>query len=61
MNEQQRQELIDAYVWRIVDNMSTKDLMVLAMDVIAAQYDEYADDELVGEISDNYPEILKEV
>jgi non-homologous end joining protein Ku len=50
--------LIDSYVQRIVNNMSTKDLMKLAAEVLTSQYDSYHPDEIIDEVRETYPELL---
>ena len=56
-----RQELLDAYIDRILDNMSTKDLMRIVGDQIEDNLSSYSDDELISEVSEYYPELLEDV
>ena len=56
-----RQELLDAYIDRILDNMSTKDLMRIVGDQIEENLSGYSDDELIAEVSEYYPELLEDV
>ena len=56
-----RQELLDAYIDRILDNMSTKDLMRIVGDQIEENLSSYSDDELIAEVSEYYPELLEDV
>ena len=56
-----RQELLDAYIDRILDNMSTKDLMRIVGDQIEENLSSYSDDELISEVSEYYPELLEDV
>ena len=55
-----RQELLDAYIDRILDNMSTKDLMRIVGDQIEENLSNYSDDELISEVSEYYPELLED-
>jgi len=55
-----RQDLLEAYIDRILDNMSTKDLMRLVGDQIEENLSGYSDEELISEIEEYYPELLEE-
>ena len=55
-----RQELLDAYIDRILDNMSTKDLMRLVGDQIEENLESYTDEELIAEVQEYYPELIEE-
>lgn len=54
-----RQELLDAYIDRILDNMSTKDLMRIVGDQIEDNLSSYTDEELIAEVEEYYPELLE--
>jgi len=58
METSKRQELIREYVDRILDNMSTKDLMSIVGEQLEEHLGGYTDDELISEIQDYYPELL---
>jgi len=58
METSKRQELIREYVDRILDNMSTKDLMSIVGEQLEENLGGYTDDELISEIQDYYPELL---
>jgi len=51
---------MNAYIDRILDNMSTKDLMRLVGDQIEENLSGYSDEELIAEIKEYYPELLEE-
>lgn len=53
-----RQELLDAYIDRILDNMSTKDLMRMVGDQLEESLESYSDEELIAEVEEYYPELL---
>jgi len=53
-----RTELLESYVDRILDNMSTKDLMRLVGDQIEENLSGYSDEELIAEVKEYYPELL---
>ena len=55
-----RQELLDAYIDRILDNMSTKDLMRIVGDQIEESLSDYTDEELISEVEEYYPELLED-
>ena len=54
-----RNTLISDYVDRILDNMSTKDLMRIAGDQLEENLSSYSDEELINEVTDHYPELLE--
>jgi len=54
-----RTELLEAYVDRILDNMSTKDLMRIVGDQIEENLSGYSDEELIAEVEEYYPELLE--
>ena len=54
-----RQELLEAYIDRILDNMSTKDLMRLVGDQIEENLESYTDEELIAEVQEYYPELIE--
>jgi hypothetical protein len=56
-----RAELLDAYIDRILDNMSTKDLMRIVGDQIEENLTGYSDEELIAEVEEYYPELLEDV
>ncbi len=58
-NSMNRQELLEAYIDRILDNMSTKDLMRLVGDQIEENLQGYSDEELIAEVEEYYPELLE--
>ena len=53
-----RQQLIEEYVDRILDNMSTKDLMRIVGDQLEENLSTYSDEELITEVEEYYPELL---
>jgi len=55
-----RQELLEAYVDRLLENMSTKDLMRIVGDQIEENLSGYSDEELIAEVSEYYPELIEE-
>ena len=59
MPEINRQQLIEEYVDRILDNMSTKDLMRIVGDQLEENLSTYSDEELITEVTEYYPELLE--
>lgn len=55
-----REQLISEYVDRILDNMSTKDLMRIVGDQLEENLSSYSDDELIAEVNEYYPELLED-
>lgn len=55
-----RESLIADYIDRVLDNMSTKDLMQIVGDQLQENLSLYSDDELLTEVSEYYPELLEE-
>ena len=59
MSEINRQELIENYVDRILEGMSTKDLMRIVGDQLEENFSTYSDDELITEVEEYYPDLLQ--
>ena len=58
MPEINRQELIESYLDRVLDNMSTKDLIRIVWDQLEENLSGYSDEELISEVTEYYPELL---
>lgn len=54
-----RSELVSAYVDRILDSMSTKDLLCFVGDQLEETFTNYSDAELIAEIEETYPDLLE--
>jgi hypothetical protein len=54
-----REQLISDYVDRILDNMSTKDLMRIVGDQLEENLSGYSDEELIAEVEEYYPELIE--
>jgi hypothetical protein len=59
MTDFNREQLISDYVDRVLDNMSTKDLMRIVGDQLQENLSGYSDDELLSEVQEYYPELLE--
>jgi hypothetical protein len=57
--EMNREQLIENYVDRILDNMSTKDLMRIVGDQLEENFSTYSDEELITEVEEYYPDLLQ--
>jgi hypothetical protein len=57
-NSINREQLIRDYVDRVLDNMSTKDLMRIVGDQLEENLSSYSDDQLITEVEEYYPELL---
>ena len=60
MSEINRNQLVRDYIDRILDNMSTKDLMRIVGDQLEENLESYSDEELITEVKEYYPELLEE-
>jgi hypothetical protein len=58
MPEMNREALIESYVDRLLDNMSTKDLLRIVGDQLEENLSGYSDEELINEVTEYYPELL---
>lgn len=54
-----RDELISNYVDRILDGMSTKDLLRMVGDQIEESLTSYSDEELIAEVEEYYPDLIE--
>ena len=54
-----RNQLIQDYVDRILDNMSTKDLMRIVGEQLEENLGSYSDEELISEVQEYYPELIE--
>ena len=55
-----REELISNYVDRVLDNMSTKDLLRIVGDQLEENFSSYTDEELISEVEEYYPDLIEE-
>ena len=55
-----REALIQDYIDRVIDNMSTKDLVRIVWEQLEDNLNSYSDDELISEVTDYYPELLED-
>ncbi len=55
-----RDELISNYVDRLLDNMSTKDLLRMVGDQLEESLTGYSDEELIAEVEEYYPDLIAE-
>ena len=60
MNAAERDTLIQSYIDRVIDNMSTKDLIRVVWEQLEENLSLYSDEELKSEIEDYYPELLED-
>jgi hypothetical protein len=58
MNTIDRNQLISDYVDRLLDNMSTKDLLRIVGDQLEENLSSYSDEELISEVEEYYPELI---
>jgi hypothetical protein len=55
-----RQALVEAYIDRLLDNMSTKDLLRIVGDQMEENITSYTDEELISEVESYYPDLLED-
>ena len=60
MKSKKRDEVVDAYVERIIDGMDMDDLIEFAKGKIYDTLETYGDADLVEEISSHYPDLLED-
>ena len=54
-----RNELISNYVDRVLENMSTKDLLRIVGDQLEENFNDYSDVELISEVQEYYPDLIE--
>ena len=54
-----REALVEAYIDRLLDNMSTKDLLRIVGDQMEENLTSYTDEELISEVESYYPDLLE--
>lgn len=60
MTPKQRDELIDAYAWRVVDDMDFKTLYRWCAEIIAHGLETESDDYVIEQVKEYYPDLLNE-
>ena len=55
-----RDELQDAMIQQILDDMDIKTMMAILYDNMSESYDKYSVDELIAEVEEYYPYLLEE-
>ena len=55
-----REELTQAYIDRVIDNMNTKDLVRIVWEQLEENLGSYSDEELITEVEEYYPELLED-
>lgn len=60
LTPERRDELIDNYAWRVVDDMDIKDLCRFVSEVITTNFETETDEYLVEHIKEYYPDLLEE-
>jgi len=59
MTDKERDELINNYAWKCVDDMDIGDLCKAMAEQIAANLDTKSDDYVIERIKESYPDLLK--
>lgn len=55
-----RDDLQDAMINQILDDMDIKTMMAILYDNMSESYDKYSVDELIEEVKEYYPQLLEE-
>ena len=55
-----RRAIQDAMIDRIIDGMDTRDMYTFIGDILEEQFDGYTDEQLLTEVTENYPDLLEE-
>ena len=55
-----RDQLQDAMIQQILDDMDIKTMMAILYDNMSEAYDKYSVDELIEEVKEYYPELLED-
>jgi hypothetical protein len=55
-----RRAILDAMIDRIIDGMDTRDMHNFIGDILEEQFGGYTDEELLAEVTENYPDLLEE-
>ena len=55
-----RDELQDAMINQILDDMDIKTMMAILYDNMSESYDKYSVDELIAEVEEYYPDLLND-
>lgn len=59
LTPEKRDKLQDDYVNQVVDDMDIKTLCAFVYDSISCTLDDYSTEELITEVKENYPDLLK--
>ena len=54
-----REALVEAYIDRLLDNMSTKDLLRIVGEQMEENLTSYTDEELISEVQEYYPDLIE--
>ena len=60
MTPEQRNQLINDYAWRCVDNMDIKDMRLALVDSIAHDFKTESDEYVIEPVKNYYPDLLEE-
>ena len=55
-----RDELQNAMIQQILDDMDIKTMMAILYDNMSESYDKYSVDELIAEVEEYYPQLLED-
>ena len=55
-----RDQLQDAMIQQILDDMDIKTMMAILYDCMSEDYDKYSDEEILEEVKEYYPHLLED-
>ena len=58
MTPEERDKLIDAYAWRVVDDMDIKDLCRIVAEMVAQDFETESDEYVIEQVKEYYPDLL---
>ena len=61
MTDKERDDLIDNYAWRCVENMDIKDLCRAMAETISASFDTESDEYVIEQVKEHYPDLLEDL
>ena len=61
MTDKERDELINNYAWRCVDDMEIDDLCRAMVKTISANFDTESDEYVIEQVKEHYPDLLEDL
>lgn len=58
MTPKERDNLIDAYAWRVVNELGIKDLRHIVANMVAHDFETESDEYVIEQVQEYYPDLL---